>query len=118
METALIDDLFHFITSGSISGIPTLVVMAIPFIVGLIIGFFVKKTLKIAIIALIIVVIVSYLGLFGLSLSALKSIADQYGPTAVHYGVLLIGILPLSIGFIIGLIIGFIFGYTARSSSP
>ena len=106
----LIDDLLGFITSGSIAGIPTLVVMAIPFIIGLIIGFLVKKTLKIAIVVGIIVVIVNYLGLFGLSLGALKDIADQYGPTTIHYAVLLIGMLPLGLGFIIGLIIGFLFG--------
>ena len=106
----LIDDLLGFITSGNIAGIPTIVVMVIPFIIGLIIGFFVKKMLKIAIIAGIIVVIVSYLGLFGLSLGALKDIADKYGPSAVHYGVLLIGMLPLGLGLIIGLIIGFVFG--------
>lgn len=106
----LIDDLLGFITSGSIGGIPTLVVMAIPFIIGLILGFFVKKVLKIAIIAGIIIVIASYLGFFGLSLSALKDIADKYGPTAIHYAVLLIGMLPLGLGFIIGLIIGFLFG--------
>lgn len=106
----LIDDLFHFITSGSIGGIPTLVVMIIPFIIGLILGFFLKKIFKIAIIATIIVVIVSYLGLFGLSLGALKDIADKYGPSALHYGVLLIGMLPLGLGFIVGLIIGFVFG--------
>jgi uncharacterized membrane protein (Fun14 family) len=106
----LIDELLGFIGSGSIAGIPTIVVMAIPFIAGLIIGFFVKKMLKIAIVAGIIVVIVSYLGLFGLSLSALKDIADKYGPVAVHYGVLLMGILPLGLGFLVGLIIGFVFG--------
>jgi uncharacterized membrane protein (Fun14 family) len=106
----LIDELFRFITSGNIAGIPTIVVMIIPFIVGLIIGFFVKKMLKIAIIAGIIVVIVSYLGLFGLSLGALKDIADRYGPSAFHYGVLLIGMLPLGLGFLAGLIIGFVFG--------
>ena len=106
----LIDELIGFITSGNIAGIPTLVVMVIPFIIGLIIGFFVKKVLKIAIIAGVIVVIVSYLGLFGLSLSALKDISDKYGPTAIHYAVLLVGILPLGLGFIVGLIIGFVFG--------
>ena len=106
----LIDDLLGFITSGNIAGIPTIVVMVIPFIIGLIIGFFVKKVLKIAIIAGIIVVIVSYLGLFGLSLSALKDIADKYGPTSIHYAVLLIGMLPLGLGLIVGLIIGFVFG--------
>jgi uncharacterized membrane protein (Fun14 family) len=106
----LIDELLGFITSGNIAGIPTIVIMAIPFIIGLIIGFLVKKMLKIAIIAGIIVVIVSYLGLFGLSLSALKDITDRYGPLAVHYGVLLIGMLPLGLGFLVGLIIGFVFG--------
>ena len=107
---SLIDELLGFITSGNIAGIPTIVVMVIPFIIGLIIGFFVKKMLKIAIIAGIVVVIVSYLGLFGLSLGALKDIADKYGPVAVHYGVFLIGMLPLGLGFIVGLIIGFVFG--------
>lgn len=107
---SLIDDLLGFITSGSIGGIPTLVVMAIPFIIGLILGFFVKKLLKIAIIAGIIIVVASYLGFFGLSLSALKDVAEKYGPTTIHYAVLLIGMLPLGLGFIIGLIIGFLFG--------
>ena len=106
----LIDELLGFIASGNIAGIPTIVIMAIPFIIGLIIGFLVKKMLKIAIIAAIIVVIVSYLGLFGLSLGALKDIADTYGPAVFHYGALLIGMLPLGLGFIVGLIIGFVFG--------
>jgi len=106
----LIDELIQFITSGSIAGLPPIVVMIIPFIVGLIVGFFVKKSLKIAVIAAIIIFVVSYLGFFGLSLAALKDLADKYGPIAVQYGVLLIGMLPLSIGFIIGLIIGFLFG--------
>lgn len=106
----LIDELLRFITSGSIAGLPPIVVMIIPFIVGLIVGFLVRKFLKIAIIAAIIVVVVSYLGFFTLSLSSLKDIADRYGPMALHYAVLLLGILPLGIGFIIGLVIGFLFG--------
>jgi uncharacterized membrane protein (Fun14 family) len=106
----LIDELLRFITSGSIAGLPPIVVMIIPFIVGLIVGFLVKKFLKIAIIAAIIIVVVSYLGFFALSLSSLKDIADQYGPIAIHSAVLLIGMLPLSIGLIIGLVIGFLLG--------
>jgi uncharacterized membrane protein (Fun14 family) len=86
------------------------VIMIIPFIVGLIIGFFIKKMLKIAIIAAIIVVIASYLGFFGLSLGALAGVAEQYGPAALHYGVLLMGMLPLGLGFVVGLILGFLFG--------
>lgn len=106
---AVLDDIFHFITSGSISGIPTIVVMILPFVIGLIIGYLVHKMLKIAIIAGIILVIVAYLGFFGLSLGVLKNLADKYGPIAVQYGTLLIGILPLGLGFVVGLIIGFIF---------
>jgi uncharacterized membrane protein (Fun14 family) len=106
----LLDELLGFITSGSIGGIPTWVIMIIPFIVGLIIGFFIKKMLKIAIIAAIIVVIASYLGFFGLSLGALAGVAEQYGPAALHYGVLLMGMLPLGLGFVVGLILGFLFG--------
>jgi len=106
---AILDDIFRFITSGNIGGIPTIVVMILPFVVGLIVGYLVHKFLKIAIIAGIILVVVAYLGFFGLSLSALKNLSDIYGPVAIQYGVLLIGILPLGLGFFVGLIIGFIF---------
>lgn len=83
--------------------------MILPFVIGLIVGYFVHKFLKIAIIAAIILVVASYLGFYGLSLGALKDVADKYGPVALHYGVLLIGMLPLGLGFIVGLIVGFIF---------
>ncbi len=82
--------------------------MILPFVIGLIVGYLVHKFLKIAIIAGIILVVVAYLGFFGLSLGALKNLSDKYGPIAVQYGALLIGILPLGIGFIVGLIIGFV----------
>ena len=104
-----IEDIFGFITSGSIGGLPPIVVMIIPFILGLIVGYLVHKMLKIAIIAVIILVVVSYFGFFGLSLGALKDLSDKYGPIAVQYGALLLGMLPLGIGLIVGLIIGFVF---------
>ena len=104
-----IDQVFHFITSGSIGGLPPIVVMVIIFVIGLVVGYLIHLFLKIAIIAAIILVVVSYFGLFGLSLSALKDLAAQYGSIVYQYGVLLIGMLPLGIGFIVGLIIGFIF---------
>jgi len=104
----VLEDIFGFITSGSIGGLPPIVVMILPFIIGLIIGYLVHKMLKVAIIAAIILVVVSYLGFFGLSLVALQNLANTYGPMALHYGTLLIGILPLGLGFIVGLIIGFI----------
>jgi len=105
----VLDDIFNFITSGSISGLPTIVVMILPFVIGLIVGYLVHKFLKIAIIAGILLVIVAYFGFFGLSLNALKNLADTYGPVAIQYGTLLIGILPLGLGFTVGLVIGFIF---------
>ncbi len=83
--------------------------MIIPFILGLVVGYLAHKMLKIAIIAAIILLVVSYFGFFGLSLGALKGLSDTYGSIVVQYGVLLIGMLPLGIGLIAGVIIGFIF---------
>jgi uncharacterized membrane protein (Fun14 family) len=104
-----IDQVFHFITSGSIGGLPPIVLMVIIFVIGLIVGYLIHLFLKIAIIAAIILFVVAYFGFFGLSLSELKNYATQYGSIVYQYGVLIIGMLPLTIGFIVGLIIGFVF---------
>ena len=103
-----IDQVLHFITSGSIGGLSPIIIMIIIFVVGLIVGYLVHLFLKIAIIAAIILFVAAYLGFFGLSLGALKNYATQYGSIVYQYGALIIGILPLSIGFIIGLVIGFV----------
>jgi uncharacterized membrane protein (Fun14 family) len=105
---AAIDQVFHFITSGSIVGLPPYVIMIIIFVIGLIVGYLVHLFLKIAIVAAIVLFVAAYLGFFGLSLGSLKNYATQYGPIVYQYGALIIGILPVSIGFIIGLIIGFV----------
>jgi hypothetical protein len=84
--------------------------MAIPLVVGLIVGCLVKKFLKWAIIATIIVISIAYFDFFGLSFAALKNLADQYGPIAIQEAILLFEMLRLGIGFIIGAIIGFIEG--------
>ena len=102
------EDIFGFITSGSLGGLPPIVMMIIPFIIGLIVGYLAHKMLKIAIIAAIILVVVAYFGFFGLSLDSLKGLAETYGPIAIQYGVLLMGILPLGLGLIVGFVIGFI----------
>ena len=104
----VLEDIFGFITYGSIGGLPPIMVMIIPFVIGLIVGYLFRKMLKIAIIASIILVVVAYFGFFGLSLGALKDLADTYGPIAIQYGILFIGMLPLGLGLIVGLIIGFI----------
>jgi uncharacterized membrane protein (Fun14 family) len=103
-------DIINFITHGTIIGLPTIVFMAIPFIVGLILGFLVKKFLKWAIIAAIVVVIIAYFGVWGLNFSKLQGWATTYGGLAIQEAIILIGLLPLGLGFIVGLIIGFIFG--------
>ncbi|HYA78265.1 MAG TPA: hypothetical protein VEF91_06060, partial [Verrucomicrobiae bacterium] len=71
-------------------------------------GYLIHLFLKIAIIAAIILFVVAYLGIFGLSLSELKNYATQYGSVVYQYGAVIIGLLPLTIGFIIGVIIGFV----------
>ena len=84
--------------------------MLIPLIIGVVGGFLARKFLKFAIIAAIILVVVAYFGFFSLNLGSLKTIADQYGPIAVQYGTLIIGLLPLGLGFFVGAIIGFLVG--------
>jgi uncharacterized membrane protein (Fun14 family) len=106
----LIDEILNFITNGNISGLPTLGVMAIPFILGLIVGFLAIKFLKIALIIIIVLAVAIYFGFYSLDISMLHQLAQQYGSSALHLGAFLIGVLPLSIGFIIGAIVGFILG--------
>ena len=84
--------------------------MILPFVVGLIVGFLVNKVLKIAIIAIIILAVAIYLGLYSINIATLQQLAQQYGPAAVQLGILIVGVLPLSVGFIVGAIIGFILG--------
>lgn len=98
------------IGSGNIGGLPPLVLMAFPFVLGLAVGFLVKRLLKIALIAGVIIALVSYFGFLNLSVGSLKDLAARYGPLTFQYAALLLGILPLSIGLIIGLVIGFLFG--------
>ncbi len=102
------DGIIQFILHGTFLGLPTWVAMLFPLIVGLIVGYLARKFLKWAIIAAVVLLIVAYLGFFGLSLGSLKDLADQYGPIALQYGTLLIGVLPLGLGFFVGLIIGFL----------
>ena len=104
------DELIHFITNGSVFGLPTLAVMTIPLVLGIIVGFFAIKFLKIAVVIIIILAAVVYFGFYSLNIPALQQIAQQYGPDAVTFGSMLLGMLPLSIGFVIGVVIGVIVG--------
>jgi uncharacterized membrane protein (Fun14 family) len=110
VRTGLIDEIINFITNGGIGGLLPLTVIIAPFIIGLIMGFFVNKLLKIAVIIIIILTMAIYFGLYSLDISTLQQLATQYIPLAISIGILLLGMLPLSIGFIIGAIAGFILG--------
>jgi len=106
----LIEEILNFVMNGSIAGLPPLVVMIFPLIVGVIFGFFVNKLLKVAVVIIIVLAVAIYLGLYSIDIPALQQLVLQYGPWAVHIGILIVGVLPLGIGFIIGAIIGFILG--------
>jgi uncharacterized membrane protein (Fun14 family) len=91
-------------------GIPSLVVMAIPLIIGIAIGYLLRKALMVAIILLVVALVLSYFGFVSLASleSTVKSLVTTYGPIASTYVAIFFGIIPLSIGLIIGVIIGFI----------
>jgi uncharacterized membrane protein (Fun14 family) len=104
----VLEDIFGFITSNSISGVPTIVWMILPLIIGIVVGYLLHKFLKVAVIIAVIVAIAAYFGYVSLSTDSMSGLVDKYGPMAVQYGTLLIGILPLGIGFIIGFAVGFL----------
>ena len=107
----IVTDLFALMSGSFGAGVPSLVVIAIPLIVGLIIGFVLRKALKIGIILVIVAFAASYLGFISLAgvEQSVKDLATKYGPVAMSYVALFFGIIPLSIGLIIGVIIGFVF---------
>lgn len=100
--------IWNFIINGSISGIPVAGFTLFSFMLGLIIGYLLRKLVKLALLIGFIVILASYLGF--INVSEVKSIAERYGTEIISYIALFVGIIPLSIGLIIGLIIGFLFG--------
>ncbi len=107
----IIDDLLRLIP-GSFSGLPSLLVLAIPFVIGLIIGYLIKKVIKIGIILAVLALVAAYFGFINLeaSVQEAKNLTATYGPVAMSYLALFFGIVPLSIGLILGVILGFIIG--------
>jgi uncharacterized membrane protein (Fun14 family) len=106
----VLDDLLKMM-SGSFNGLPSLVVMAVPLVVGLILGYIVKKILKIGLILVAIALVAAYFGFINLGnvTSEAQSMVNQYGPVAMSYLSIFFGIVPLSIGLVIGFILGFVF---------
>jgi uncharacterized membrane protein (Fun14 family) len=82
--------------------------MIISFVVGLVLGYILKKTLKILIIVALLAIVAAYFGVLGLSFDKLKDAVETYGPQVAQYAAVLIGALPIGIGFLIGFLLGFI----------
>ncbi len=110
VPVSMFDDLTHLM-SGNLGSIPSLAVMAIPLIIGLILGYIVKRVLKIGLILVAIALVAAYFGFVNLSgmASEAQGLVTKYGPVANSYISLFFGIIPLSIGLVIGFLLGFIF---------
>jgi uncharacterized membrane protein (Fun14 family) len=110
MPLTMLDDLMHMV-SGNLGGLPSLLVMAIPLIIGLILGYVVKRVLKIGLILVAVALVAAYFGFINLGSLAgeASSFVSKYGPMANSYLSLFFGIVPLSIGLVIGFLLGFIF---------
>lgn len=98
------------VTAGSLFGLPTIAFMSVPFVAGLVVGFLLKKALRIALILLIIAGAGTYFGVFSISFDQLKNAISVAGPVAQHGAAIVIGMLPLGVGLIVGLILGFKYG--------
>ncbi|HVP22471.1 MAG TPA: hypothetical protein VMS77_01010 [Conexivisphaerales archaeon] len=107
---SILDDLMHLV-SGNLGNIPSLVVMAVPLIIGLILGYVVKKALKVGLLLAAIALVAAYFGYINLgsTVSEIQSLVTKYGPMASSYASVFFGVVPLSIGLVIGFLLGFIF---------
>jgi uncharacterized membrane protein (Fun14 family) len=107
---SVLDDLTHLL-SGSLDGLPSLVVMAVPFIVGLVLGYVVKRMVKIGLILIAVALVAAYFGFISLGnvASGVQNLVTKYGPIANTYASLFFGVIPLSIGLVIGFVLGLIF---------
>ena len=83
--------------------------MIVSFIVGLILGYILKKAIKILIVVALVAIVAAYFGWLGLSFDKLKNAVEQYGPQVAQYAAILIGALPLGLGFLVGFLLGFVF---------
>jgi len=103
------DEIINLLTSGQFFSIPTIPLMIASFIIGLILGYILKKAIKILIIVAIVAIVAAYFGWLGLSFDKLKNAVELYGPQVAQYAAILIGALPLGLGFLVGFLLGFVF---------
>jgi hypothetical protein len=106
----IIGDLFALMGGSFGAGLPSLVIIAIPLIVGLILGYVLRRVLMVGIVLVVVALAATYLGFVTLAAveQGAKDLATKYGPVAMSYVALFFGIIPLSIGLVIGIVIGFI----------
>ena len=102
----MIEEVINSLTGG----IPAPIVMGLPFIVGLILGFLIKKLLKIALALIIAAGVGVYLGFITINLDALRDAAAKYGDAATVAASMLLSIVPMGAGLIIGFILGLKYG--------
>jgi len=106
-----IDDVMSFITQGSLFGLPASIFMTMPFIIGLILGFMIKKALKWAVIGIVIVGAALYLGVLNMGdIQKYLVTLKQNAPEIMQYAAIILGMLPLGMGLAVGLIIGLKYG--------
>ena len=117
IPTSVWDALFKILSGQiplqnvSLFGLPGYAFFAMPFVVGLVLGFLVKKALKIVIIAIVAIAALLYFGVLTMgSMQTYLQTIMGYSPLAMQYAAILFGMLPLGTGLIIGLLIGLKFG--------
>ena len=110
LPLSILDDLTHMM-SGNLGSLPSLVVMAIHLIIGLVLGYIAKRALKIGLILAAVALVAAYFGFisWGSLTGEVQTLVTKYGPIAQSYVSLFFGIVPLSIGLVIGFLLGFIF---------
>lgn len=109
------DELFKIlggqIPNVSLFGLPGYAFLVGPLVIGLVLGFLIKKALKIVLISIAAIALGLYFGVFMLSdVQKYLQITKGLGPEAMHYAAILFAMLPLGTGFFVGLVIGLKFG--------
>jgi uncharacterized membrane protein (Fun14 family) len=84
--------------------------VALPFIIGLLVGVIIRKGLKLLIAVVALIVLLVATGVLSLTFSGLYAAAMQFLPKLYDVGLGWLNILPYSsVAFLIGLVLGFLF---------
>ncbi len=102
---------FLRILGGSIRGFSPIFIVAVPLIIGIAIGYLIRRVLKVGIILALAALLATFLGLINLGAVAgeLTGIVHKYGSVVLSYLAIAFGVIPLTVGLLIGIILGFLF---------